>query len=149
MHPRRLISVVAMLSVLAHTGALVRHQAAMLSALAALTPLTADLVRICHSGAPAPADDPAKPSPLEAFCPFCPPGPVACNAAVAGADNAAGRHGGAAANERVETLGTRTTLARGGHLISSGDATSGLAGFTSRSGDFSCADFCLNGPCPA
>jgi hypothetical protein len=82
MHPRRLISVVAMLSVLAHTGALVRHQAAMLSALAALTPLTADLVRICHSGAPAPADDPAKPSPLEAFCPFCPPGPVACNAAV-------------------------------------------------------------------
>lgn len=84
MHSPRLISVVAMLSVLFNAGVLARHQVGMLDAASALTPLLRDLARICHGGEAATPDAPAAPFPPEAFCPFCAaPSPVTGNPAVA------------------------------------------------------------------
>jgi hypothetical protein len=73
MHLRRWISVVAAVGMLAHTVALVRHDAAMLTALLQLPMLTADLARICHGGeAMAPSvGDAQSPYDAQANCPIC------------------------------------------------------------------------------
>jgi hypothetical protein len=73
MHLRRWISVVAAVGMLAHTVAVVRHDAAMLSALLQLPRLTADLARICHGGeAMTPSVGGAQsPYDAQANCPIC------------------------------------------------------------------------------
>jgi hypothetical protein len=73
MHLRRWISVVAAVGMLAHTVAVVRHDAAMLSALLQLPRLTADLARICHGGeAMGPSLGGAQsPYDAQANCPIC------------------------------------------------------------------------------
>jgi hypothetical protein len=73
MHLRRWISVVAVVGMLAHTVALVRHDAAMLSALLQLPRLTADLARICHGGEAMgrSVGDAENPYDAQANCPIC------------------------------------------------------------------------------
>jgi len=84
MHPPRLISIVAVLSLLLNAGALVRHHVGMLSAGSALT-LLQDLARICHGGEAATPDGPPVPTLPEAFCPFCAAsGPLASSPALLG-----------------------------------------------------------------
>ena len=76
MRLRRWISAVAVLGVLLHAGALVRHHGVMLGALLQYEALVADLAAYCHSGADtsrAPADLPSipKPSDAKSGCPIC------------------------------------------------------------------------------
>jgi hypothetical protein len=81
MHLRRWISVAAAVGMLAHTVAVVRHDAAMLSALLQLPRLTADLARICHGGeAMGPSLGGAQsPYDAQANCPICSGlGPLFC-----------------------------------------------------------------------
>lgn len=77
MRSRRWIAIVALLGVLLHAGALVRHHATMLGATLDHQALLADLGQICHSAGttssvPA-ADLPAIPQPTDAQngCPVC------------------------------------------------------------------------------
>jgi hypothetical protein len=74
MRSRRLIGIVALLGVLVHAGALVRHNGMMLGALLQYQGLVADLTAMCHgSGTPADADLPFLPRPTgaEFGCPIC------------------------------------------------------------------------------
>jgi hypothetical protein len=73
---RRWISLLAVVGVLLHAGALVRHNAAMAGAHLQHQALVADLQVICHSGGPGaaePADIPYVPRPFDAEkgCPLC------------------------------------------------------------------------------
>jgi hypothetical protein len=74
---RRWISVVALVGVLLHAGAIVRHNASMLGALLRHQALLTDLAQICHrdSGGDArlTADLPVVPMPSDAQkgCPIC------------------------------------------------------------------------------
>jgi hypothetical protein len=70
---RRWICLVAAVGMLAHASAVVRHNGAMASALAALPGLTADLAHICHGAEDAGAAVGGSPSPGEdaANCPIC------------------------------------------------------------------------------
>ena len=70
------ISLLAVLGVLLHAGALVRHNAVMAGAHLQHQALVADLQVICHSGGPGaagPADLPQIPRPFDAEkgCPLC------------------------------------------------------------------------------
>ena len=70
--PRRWICLVAALGMLAHAVAVVRHDGEMLSALAALPGLRADLARICHGGEDAgPLGGLPSPAKDAANCPIC------------------------------------------------------------------------------
>ena len=77
MRPRRWIGVLAMLGVLLHAGALVRHHGVMLGALLQYEALVSDLAAVCHGGADSAsrslADLPSIPKPSEAQngCPVC------------------------------------------------------------------------------
>ena len=74
---RRWVSIVALLGVLLHAGAIVRHNAAMLGAQLEHQALLAGLSRICHgmgaAGESQPVDLPAIPAPTERpnGCPIC------------------------------------------------------------------------------
>lgn len=71
---RRLIGIVALLGVLMHAGALVRHNGTMLNALLQYQGLVAALTAMCHgSGSAADVDLPylPKPSGVEFGCPVC------------------------------------------------------------------------------
>lgn len=76
MHHRRWISIVALLGVLLHVGALVRHSSVMLDALLRHGALIADLRQLCHGGSAHTADVgtlPSVPRPSDAQngCPIC------------------------------------------------------------------------------
>ena len=77
MRLRRWISIFAMLGVLLHAGALVRHHGVMLGALLQYDALVSDLAAFCHSGADgashSPVDLPSIPKPSDAKngCPIC------------------------------------------------------------------------------
>lgn len=77
MRSRRLISFVALLGVLLHAGALVRHSTTMLGALLQHQALVTDLAQICHSAGTtttvADAELPIVPKPTDAQygCPLC------------------------------------------------------------------------------
>lgn len=77
MRLRKWIGLVAMLSVLVHAGALVRHQSAMLGSILQFQALISDLAVFCHGGADSGtrelADLPAIPKPSDAQngCPIC------------------------------------------------------------------------------
>lgn len=87
MRLRRWLSVVAMLGVLLHAAALVRHHGAMLGAHLQYQALVSDLLAFCHGGTDASsklaADLPAVPAPSDTAngCPICfgqaPPAAVA------------------------------------------------------------------------
>ena len=77
MSRRRWISILALLGVLLHAGAIVRHHAAMTGATLQYRALLTDLAQICHGGATggdlAAADLPYVPKPSDAQngCPIC------------------------------------------------------------------------------
>jgi|SRR6185436_3889146 len=77
MRLRRWISIFAMLGVLLHAGALVRHHGVMLGALLQYDALVSDLAAFCHGGADSashsPGDLPSIPKPSDAKngCPIC------------------------------------------------------------------------------
>lgn len=77
MRLRKWIGIVALLGVLLHAGAIVRHNGVMVAATFQYHALVADLAQICHgavTGADAPAADlPAipKPSDAQTGCPIC------------------------------------------------------------------------------
>lgn len=74
MRSRRLIGIVALLGVLVHAGALVRHNAIMLGALLQYQGLVADLTAMCHGSGAVPASELPylpKPSGAEFGCPIC------------------------------------------------------------------------------
>lgn len=77
MRSRRWIALVALLGVLLHAGAIVRHHGVMLGATLQYHTLVTELAQICHSAgttAEAPsADLPAipKPSDAQSGCPIC------------------------------------------------------------------------------
>ena len=74
MRSRGLIGIIALLGVLLHAGALVRHNGMMLSALLQYQALVADLTAICHgTGTPADTELPYLPRPTDAEfgCPVC------------------------------------------------------------------------------
>ena len=74
MRSRRLIGILALLGVLMHAGALVRHNGLMLSALLQYQAIVADLTAVCHgSGAAADSELPYLPRPTgaEFGCPIC------------------------------------------------------------------------------
>lgn len=74
MRSRKLIGIVALLAVLVHAGALVRHNGMMLGALLQYQGLVADLTAMCHgAGTPANAELPYLPRPTgaEFGCPIC------------------------------------------------------------------------------
>ena len=77
MRLRKWISLVALLGVLVHAGALVRHHGVMVGALLQYNVLVSDLSASCHGGtdqpAPTPVDLPSIPKPSDAKngCPIC------------------------------------------------------------------------------
>lgn len=77
MRLRRWVSLIAVLGVLLHAGALVRHNGVMLAAAGVHAALTSDLLAICHGGVDAAsntlADLPSIPKPTNATsgCPLC------------------------------------------------------------------------------
>ena len=76
MRLRGWISVFAMLGVLLHAGALVRHHGVMLGAVLQYHALVSDLAEFCHgadSASRSPADLPSIPKPSDAKngCPIC------------------------------------------------------------------------------
>lgn len=76
MRSRKWISILALLGVLLHAGAIVRHNAAMTGANLQYQTLLTDLAQLCHgsgAGAVAAADLPYVPKPTDAQngCPIC------------------------------------------------------------------------------
>lgn len=77
MRSRKWISVLALLGVLLHAGAIVRHNAAMTGVTLQYQALLTDLIQICHGGAGgdtlATAELPFVPKPTDAQngCPIC------------------------------------------------------------------------------
>ncbi len=77
MRSRTLVSIIALLGVLLHAGALVRHNTTMLGAHLQHRSLIADLGQLCQGGGTASsipaADQPAIPQPTDAQngCPLC------------------------------------------------------------------------------
>ena len=76
MRLRWVISLLSVLGVLAHAGALVRHNAVMVDAHLQHQALVADLQIICHSGGPGSSDPAAipkvpRPSNADNGCPLC------------------------------------------------------------------------------
>lgn len=76
MRLRWIISLLAVLGVLAHAGALVRHNAVMVDAHLQHQALVADLQVICHSGGPGSSEpatipDIPRPSNADNGCPLC------------------------------------------------------------------------------
>jgi len=76
---RRWVSVIAVLGVLLHAAAVVRHHGLMLAASPVLASLEADLLVLCHGGAQQTPDVPdglppgpgPKPSDAKTACPIC------------------------------------------------------------------------------
>lgn len=74
MRSRRLIGIVALLGVLLHAGALVRHSSMMLTAVLQYQALVSDFTGICHGTAAATESElPVLPRPtgVEFGCPVC------------------------------------------------------------------------------
>lgn len=75
MHRQRWISILALIGVLLHAGALVRHNAVMTGAALQYGTLLADLAQLCHGGTTdtTSADLPYVPRPSDAQngCPLC------------------------------------------------------------------------------
>ena len=78
MRSRRVFSVIALLSVLLHAGAVARHNVAMLGALLQYDELVAGFAQICHGGVESPSGLPdtdlpfiPKPTDSKSTCPVC------------------------------------------------------------------------------